>query len=286
MQEKKESNSVIEKLYKGDAIIERREMPAGGHRYYVKTSSDEKASLKTGVTTFIGIKDKSVPLMIFAVEQMRDKLLETLVERPLTDEDIIKSMDAHRETKDNAADIGTKIHAWIEGYIKFKMGLGELPERPTDPAIILGVNGWLSFVEEHEIEYIASEKLVYSMANDFVGTLDLKARIDGKLAMLDIKSSNGLYNSVLMQTAAYLKADEEESGDQYETRWAVRVAKETEEEYIARMEKKGKPTYPPYVPFEAMCLDEYDVDADYEAFLAFKQGFEWNKKTDFYLNKK
>ena len=111
--------------------------------------------------------------------------------------------------------------------------------------------------------------------------MDIEAEIDGQLCIVDIKTSNGLYNSVALQTAAYLKADEEESGKSYTGRWAIRLAKETEEEFIAKMEKKGKDTTG-YVAFEAKFLDDSmkNIERDFKGFLSAKSLYEWNKETE------
>ena len=49
------------------------------------------------------------------------------------------------------------------------------------------------------------------------------------------------FNSHIMdQTAAYRAADTEESGTEYEGRWALRLSKETEDEYYERQEEQGR----------------------------------------------
>jgi len=83
-------------------------------------------------------------------------------------------------------------------------------------------------------------------------------------------------------------ADVEEGAKKYKGRWAVRLAKETEVEDMKRMRKKNKSNYEPYVPFEAMYLDDEkeNLNDDYRAFLSALNLFRWNKKTDFYTIKK
>jgi hypothetical protein len=120
--------------------------------------------------------------------------------------------------------------------------------------------------------------------------------VNGKLCLIDIKTSNGLYNTYGIQTAAYVRADEEESGRKYQGRWLIRLAKETERECIARLHRKNEMRvrkgqqavdYPPYQVFEAKFLDEEpgNLDRDFKAFLAAKALYEWNKATDFWANK-
>jgi len=142
---------------------------------------------------------------------------------------------------------------------------------------------------------------VYSRKYQFIGMLDIEAKIDGKLSVDDLKTSNGIYNTTLQQTAAYQYAAEEEAEFlgkpvKYETRHIIRLAKETEKEYVARMEKKnavkmlqGKNVgdIKPYEPFEFMEIEGRETyERDFEGFKNSIGLFRWNKETDFYLNKK
>jgi len=51
------------------------------------------------------------------------------------------------------------------------------------------------------------------------------------------------------------------------------------------MHKKGLKNWPDYQVFEAMEFAD-GIDEDFAAFLAAKNLYEWNKKTDFYQLKK
>lgn len=273
------TETIETELYKGKVKIK---FHPNSHRYYVNDKS------VTGVTTFIGIKDKSRPLVLWAVGLYSEYLYQNLGVK-LTQEIIVEGSQQHAIRKQEAADTGTKIHDWCERYIKHKLKIKgyDLPDMPEDQNVQIGVNAFLDWEKEHKVKFLSSERIVYSKKHDYIGTLDIEAMIDGKLCLVDLKSSSALYNSVRLQTAAYLKADEEESGKKYEGRWAIRLAKETEDEYIARMEAKGKSTEG-YKVFEAMFLDDEkeSVDKDFSAFLACKELFQWDKDTDFYYNKK
>jgi len=154
--------------------------------------------------------------------------------------------------KVEAARIGSAIHEWIEKFIK-----GENPEMPGEEVITRGVLSFLQWQEEHGVEFVASEKLVYSMSDDYVGTLDAIARFKkdkDKLFVIDFKTGNDIYAEAKLQTAAYLDADHEESGVEYAGRWILNTTKETEEQFKERMTKKNKPDAV-YMPFRAYFLD-------------------------------
>lgn len=265
-------------LYKGK--VEGKFYP-GSHRYYVNGKP------QTGVTTYLGIIDKSRPLIIWATELYRDYLLACL-ERGITIEDIYEGCALHEERKQEAAAIGDEVHGWIEQYIK-----GKTPDMPERREAQIGVSAFLDWTAANKVKFISSERVVYSRKHGYIGKMDIEAKVNGKLCLIDIKTSNGLYNTYMLQTAAYLKADEEESGKKYDGRWLLRVTKETEAEYIARMEKKnanrvrkGQQTQaiPPYQVFEAKFIDDEPdaIERDFSAFLAAKALHEWNKATDFY----
>ena len=246
---------------------------------------------KTGVTTYLNIIDKSRPLIIWATELYRDYLLDCLA-NGITEEHIYEGCGLHEERKQEAAAIGDEAHGWIEKYIK-----GEPAEMPKRREAQIAVNAFLDWEAANKVKFLSSERVVYSKKHDYIGKMDIEARVNGKLSMIDIKTSNGLYNTYGMQTAAYLKADEEESGREYRGRWLIRLTKETEQDYLRRMElknvnrqRKGKEPIeiPPYQVFEAKFLDDVDgsIGRDFKAFLNAKELYEWNRETDYWLNKK
>lgn len=271
-------------LYKGKL---KGKFYPGSHAYYI----DGKR--KTGVTTFIGIKDKSRPLVIWATELYRDHLLKILAAgKKINQADVINGCTLHEERKQEAADIGSLVHDWIERYIK-----GEEPEMPEDRAVQIGVNAFLEWIAANKVKFLSSERVVYSKKHDYIGTMDIEAKVNGDLCLIDIKTSNSLKNDYLMQTAAYVMADQEESKRKYVGRWLIRLAKETESEYLQRMKEKNanrvakgrEPiVFPAYVPFEAMYLDDVKgaLAYDFKAFLAAKELKRWDDATDFYKNKK
>lgn len=280
---------VIEtKLYGGKITVK---FFVDSHQYWV----DGKR--KTGVTTIIGIKDKSTALVSWATEIGADFLCDKLrAGEEITELDILRAQDLHRERKQEAADLGTKIHEWCEQYIKTKLKIKgySMPDMPEEKAVQIGVNSFLDWEKEHKVKFVSSERIVYSRKYDYIGKMDIEAMVDGELCLVDLKSSNGLYNTVRMQTAAYLKADEEEAKKKYVGRWAIRLAKETEEEHVVKHQKKQKKDVakgkdpriiPTYQVFEAKYFDEKkgDIENDFEAFLACLTLFRWDKSTDFYL---
>ena len=289
-------------LYGGEVKVK---FYPNSHMYKV---TDEKYGLKDervkGVTTYLGIKDKSPALVSWATELAGTYLLDLLESgEVITAGHIAKSIGLHQEKKEEAADIGTRTHEWCEYFINHKLGKAgfeKAPELPTDQAMLLGVDSFLEFITQHKVEFISSERVVYSREHNYIGTMDFEAIVDGNLSVGDFKTSNGLYNSVLQQMSAYQFASEEEAEFlgkpvKYENRYAVRLAKESEKEYADRMIKKnavrelqGKQPneIKEYQPFEWLVENRETHERDFNGFLSAKSLFEWDSQTDFYKNKK
>lgn len=261
------SEPILTKLYNGK--VEIKFFP-DSHIYFIN------GKRKGSVTGALGIIDKSRALIPWAVDMYSDYLRERIGMK--IDEEIINAGEEQWNIKKaEAAGIGVASHSWIEKFVK-----GQKPEMPEDKNVLQAITGFLNWIDDHKVKFIESEKLVYSKKHDYVGCMDATATFNGKRKkfVIDYKVSNGLYPGVALQTAAYLMADTEESGTEYEGRWAIRLSKETESEYMERMEKKqakwcrknpGKKPYDisPYMPFEARYLDDgfRKVERDYEAFV-------------------
>lgn len=142
------------------------------------------------------------------------------------------SREADRK-RDHAAEIGTAIHKWVEQYIK-----RQSPEMPDDPVVLNGVNAFLKWKEEHHVKPSKSEKFIHSQKHDYVGITDIIAEVDGSLCNVDIKTSNGIYDEMKLQVAAYMYPEQEESGEKYDGRWIIRLGKELDEEGNAILEAK------------------------------------------------
>lgn len=277
----------------------------GNHSYWVapiERGTLGKFRRVSGVTTYNGIKDKSVPLKFWVAKITVKFLASVLTTRGITKFDLEEARKIHTVRTQEAAGAGTKVHDWIEHFIK-----GNNPSMPEEANVLNGVNAFLQWVEERDVHFVASEVILYSKKYDFCGQADFICYFGkewNQLFLGDFKASNGLYNDVMLQTAPYAKTIEEmgiiETMEQqgvdkkwlikakkegkkikFAGRWAIRLEKRSPEEYQEEMDEKGV-VNAQWQPFEAIPLDNdvFMLDEDFEAFLAFKKGFEWNKKTD------
>jgi len=275
------------KLYNGDVEIEFKEKQ---HSYWLldkedltKAGTPRKKRLK-GVTSYCGIIDKSKALLPWAVDTTIEFVKNNLDKlNHMTGHELLE--EARKEAdrkKDEAGDIGTAIHEFADDHAK-----GKVPDMPENENVLEGVNNFMEWVNKYKVKFLWTERVVYSIELGFVGTADMGIEIDGKKYLLDIKTGNGVYSEVKLQTAAYTMALMEETGDDYVGRYVLRISKETEDEYYARMEKKQeryKKTYPikPFKKFEYLFLDNDpgDLMKDYEGFKHAVRLDQWKKYAD------
>lgn len=230
---------VLTKAYAGRAEITFHEAK---HYYTVRCPGVfEEQLYQPGVTTIIGLKDKSQALVTWATQQMADRLTGLAKTAPSWDtEALIAIIDAAKDTwrkkKEAAADIGTIAHNVIEKALHH-----DPPKRPltlkdvTLPGVTQdmidqannAIDAGLQFIRENEIDVVQAETPRWSPTYGYIGTNDLIAWINGKLSVLDWKTSKRLYPTVRLQLSAYAKAYEEEFRDQHiEQGVAVNIGKD------------------------------------------------------------
>jgi hypothetical protein len=107
------------------------------------------------------------------------------------------------DKRDKAGDAGTLAHAMIEHHLK---GLPEPSNDGIDTATLDKAEGcfiaYLEWERSHKFTYVESELTLVSEKHRFGGTLDIGAVV-GDLAIVDIKTSKGVYFTMKCQVAAY-----------------------------------------------------------------------------------
>jgi len=195
------------------------------HRYQLDGHKD----YLLGVTTCTGMMDKSRPLLVWASRLAKERLLEALAnEEVITAELIEEAVNLHNTKKEEAGASGSLVHAWAEAYIK-----GENPAVPEDEKVRNGVLGFLRWVTENDVKFLASEKVVYSKKHNYVGTMDCIFTMGKEehevIHAGDFKTSSGIYLEMAMQISAYQEAEREEHGTVYGDSYILKFDKETGE---------------------------------------------------------
>lgn len=152
------------------------------------------------------------------------------------------SFDAYKEKSDRGKDIGTMTHAFVARYLEdgteptMKEILSIYPEAPAEfvSCVMKAVASfitWWSAIDDKEV--LGTENVIYSRKYKFSGTYDLKCRINGRVYMLDVKTTNrspyaplGVYPEYFMQLGGYIQADEESGELPYDDCGVVNVGKD------------------------------------------------------------
>lgn len=220
---------------------------------------DFQGQLFTGVTTILNVLNK--PFLVpwaakMVAEDLKPKWEEVkkITKKADWDKLVDASKGASTRKADKAKDIGHQVHAWIEGYITNQ----EL-ELPEDQQVVDCIRQFLKWNKERKPEWLASEAIVASMNHRFAGTVDALCILDGKMTVLDFKTSNQISDDYALQLAGYQIALEE-MGIQIEQRSIVRIPKD------------GKPV-------EEWIVDT-PLDFDKETFLRCREIHRWNLLMD------
>ncbi len=206
-----------------------------------------------GVTSIVNVIGKPA-LIYWAVNQCIDNLKSIWEAGKSYDEIEILNIlttakNIHTEKKNQSATIGDLAHKWIEDYIKAKIEkyhrilyLSHLrtllydyliegtntPTIPVNKQLENSINAFLKWEKENKVEWLESEKKIYSKQYDYAGTLDAEAKVNNELAIIDFKTSNGIYDEYFLQVAAYIQARKEETGNDYKKAYIVRIGKDGE----------------------------------------------------------
>lgn len=129
----------------------------------------------------------------------------------------MENFDAGEKIKQQSASEGTQIHNIVEQIL-----MGTLPSIPS--SVEPSIKVFLEFLSQRRIQVDPElvEKRIVNYNDRYAGTIDAIAVIDGKLGILDIKTSQAIYRDYNLQTAAYLAAVKD-SMKGIQTRWILRI---------------------------------------------------------------
>lgn len=149
-----------------------------------------------GVTTIIGRFKDSGGLIYWAFDQGK------AAERG--------EINSLYDKRDEAASLGTIVHEMVETHIDKKDYA--VPGWLTDEQIEQVNRSYGAYFEWHNqsnMEFIEQEMPLVSEKYKYGGCPDAVAMVNGKLCLIDWKTSNGIYPDYLIQIAAYKNLWEE-----------------------------------------------------------------------------
>lgn len=127
-----------------------------------------------------------------------------------------ESFEAAEAIKNKSADEGTLIHETIEGVLGGKEPV--IPENIKPAAM-----AFMNFLEGNKVTAHKVEERLISKKHRYSGTLDVLADVNGRLGVLDIKTSYSIYRDYGLQTSAYVEALLEDDHIPHLTRWILRL---------------------------------------------------------------
>jgi len=175
---------------------------------------------KPSVTTILGAVDgsKATPLMQWAANEavawVRENCRYGECEFQgwgesifhVCEDDLNEARFAYKQTSQIALDVGSEVHNAIEVHLRAQLqgtlsyNFGKAVAN-LSPQAANAFGAFLSWMDEHEVKPIALEQKVYGPT--WAGTLDFVGWFDGKIYVIDWKTSKAFYKSMRQQVAAY-----------------------------------------------------------------------------------
>lgn len=152
-------------------------------------------------------EDKFYPSVTSVLQYFpKDKFFETWVKDVGHNADLIMK---------RAGEEGTQVHNAIEQLVEGQ----EISWMDDHGNAKYNLNVWemilkfADFWNTYKPELILSEQFVYSDTYEYAGTADLILKLDDKIWLIDIKTSNSLHDSYDLQVSAYAQAYTELTGE-------------------------------------------------------------------------
>jgi len=141
--------------------------------------------------------------------------LDKLYHRTLSEKQIARlirrAKRQYKYEKEKAAALGTQAHAFIDGVYS-----DPVRRDPIDPCIQVPVNNFYEWREESGIRIVQGDTKIASLKHGFGGSLDgLAENRDGRLDVIDYKTSNYTGQDYAYQVASYAVAAQETFGLDY-----------------------------------------------------------------------
>jgi hypothetical protein len=116
------------------------------------------------------------------------------------------TVKAHQRTTARAGDIGSEAHQAIEWLLRTALGAEAGPKPVISAPAKIAVEAFKAWAIKVQLKPILIERIVYSTQHRYAGTLDLLARVNGVLCIIDFKTGKAVYGESHLQAAAYAAA--------------------------------------------------------------------------------
>jgi len=127
------------------------------------------------------------------------RIVDACFPKNLTDWAVSIGEEEYHRIIDEALEIGNYTHEWIEDYIN---DWSLLHHRKTNPSI----DAFLRWETNYDVEFIDAERKIYCDRFKYAGTVDAVAKINGRVCVIDFKTSKKIYKPYHLQVTAYAQA--------------------------------------------------------------------------------
>ena len=112
---------------------------------------------------------------------------------------------------DEALDIGNQTHKWIEYYINNPHAWNitdgmRLKNDLRSKETLDSVKAFIRWEKEFNPQWLDAERKIYCDRFKYAGTVDAVAKINGRVCVIDFKTSKKIYKPYHLQVTAYAQA--------------------------------------------------------------------------------
>lgn len=119
----------------------------------------------------------------------------------LTEWALLVGKEEYDNVINEAIEIGNDTHKWVEDYITY----GHVCSNPADH-ISHPVNAFLKWNDRFKPSWNDAERKIYCDKYKYAGTVDAVAKINGRVCVIDFKTSKKIYKPYYLQVTAYAQA--------------------------------------------------------------------------------
>ena len=225
MATKKKEYEILE-FYGGRARIEK--VPYGDYFRYRKIGEKSYLISSTKVTGHLDKSSALIPWACGVVASHMTNYVETSTSETFTREEMMMVATEARgkpdEAKVKGGDTGSIIHDFAYDFSRSKTHGTPAPtldhineEDPEGIKALNGINAFLEWYNTNRVEFIKAEYAIYYnsfLAGDtkegetvieYIGIIDCVARVNGRIFVIDYKSSKGIYDDQRFQVSSYVK---------------------------------------------------------------------------------
>ena len=206
------SEKIVREMYNGQFEVTHNPFAKGSQpRYVVENLQTGEVTKPKGVTTILGAT-LAKDLVSWAVGMAKDYL--TAKHPEISIQDIEDACKQYTIRRDKGADTGSEAHAMVENFLK------GYPTPPVGEHSEEAENAFLAFkkwFDDVGAEVINVEEVIFSPTFGYCGTYDCMLRINGKIYLCDLKTTNasrrapkGVYPEMFIQLGAYAAAHHEQ----------------------------------------------------------------------------